>query len=69
VTEPIAMSDETKAAVDHLQHHYQIFGQNFSTADAIDKSASLQIEFLETDVDWMEERRMVRSMEIHPEWT
>jgi len=53
----------------YLEKHGEIFLVNFDLNNAITKAAEMFVRFLDEDIDWMEERRMVRSEEIHGEWT
>ena len=68
-SEPITLSPEVEAARDHLEHHHQIFGRNFGSGDAIDKSAQLQLDILEKYTDWEAEIRKVGERTLHSEWT
>ena len=67
--EALHVVPEVAYACDELQRHGDILFVNFSMDNAIDKAAEMLCIFLDEDEDWIEFRRILRSREIHGDWT
>ena len=61
--------DEVLYAGEVLEKYGLILDMNFTVNNAIDKAAKLLTDLFEEDEDWRELRRIVRSMDIHQDWT
>ena len=63
------IAPEVQHASEYLERHGEILFVSFNFYNAIDKAAEMFTIALDEAFDWTEIRRIVRSGEIHPEWT
>ena len=63
------VAPEVEAACVYNEKNGEIFGATFNLNNAVDKAALVLTQFLDEDIDWREERRMIRFGEVHKEWT